>query len=121
MARYSLVWINDDGWRLSHDDEYVKRLSLETKSADDATLEDLAEFCDSEAENANYHNLVGAHEIVAAALLKAGGREKATEMMRVIAEFGGLAEITDESDIWKALGVKKTKRGFTVTDKKKLE
>ena len=54
------------------------------------TLEELADFCDQEAESRNNHNFVCSHKILSALLFKQLGREKATKIMQEIAEYSGL-------------------------------
>jgi len=54
------------------------------------TLEEIADFADREAEGRNNGTYVGAHRILAALLHRKLGREQATEIMREIAEYGGL-------------------------------
>ncbi len=53
-------------------------------------LEELAEMCDLNAESRNDHEYIGAHRLLAALLFKKVGRDKATEIMFEIAEYGGL-------------------------------
>lgn len=55
-----------------------------------ATLEELADFCDQNAEGRNNHSFVGAHRILAAILHQQVGRDTATTIMRAIAEYSGL-------------------------------
>jgi len=54
------------------------------------TLEELANFCDQNAESRNNHDFVGSHRLLAAMLIKQLGREIATDIMFEIAEYGGL-------------------------------
>ena len=54
------------------------------------TLEELANFCDQEAESRNSHSFVGVHKLLVALLFQQLGREKATTIMREIPEYGGL-------------------------------
>lgn len=54
------------------------------------TLEEIADFSDTEAEGSNNHAFIGTHRVLAALLHAKLGREKATEIMREIAEYGGL-------------------------------
>ena len=53
-------------------------------------IEDLADFCDQDAESRNNHRFVGVHKLLAAILYKHLGREKSTIIMHEIAEYGGL-------------------------------
>jgi hypothetical protein len=54
--------------------------------------EELADWCDREAENANYHRMVGAHMWLSGILVKEAGEDVATKVMRAIADVGGLHE-----------------------------
>lgn len=54
------------------------------------TLEEIADFSDTEAEARNSHEYCGTHRILAALLHRKLGREQATAIMREIAEYGGL-------------------------------
>ncbi len=64
-----------------HDDE---------RSGEDATLEELADMCDHDAEASNRHSFVGNHRLLAALLYRYVGRQQAGVIMRDIAERGGL-------------------------------
>lgn len=55
-----------------------------------STLEELADFCDGNAEARNGYDHVGCHRILAALLFNQVGRETSTRIMREIAEYGGL-------------------------------
>lgn len=68
-------------------------MTSEGTPADDATLEDIAAFCDMEAESANRHGMVGVHLWLALYLQREVGREAATRILREIAERGGLDEL----------------------------
>jgi hypothetical protein len=57
---------------------------------DNFTLEELADLCDEQAEQRNAHEFVGSHRLMAALLHRKTGRDKATDIMRQIAEMGGL-------------------------------
>lgn len=90
MSVKQIIWFEDDGERfLAYQDHYHPQ----GDDASDATLEDLADFCDLGAESANAHDFVGAHRLLAALLHKHVGRQKATEILREIAELGGLDEM----------------------------
>ena len=54
------------------------------------TLEEIADFCDNNAEARNNHEFLGTHRLLAVMLYKRFGREIATEVMFEIAEYGGL-------------------------------
>lgn len=58
---------------------------------DTATIDDLAELCDQDAEDRNAHDFCGVHQALAKLMLKSGFGEEATRLlMRDIAELGGL-------------------------------
>lgn len=54
------------------------------------TLEELADMCDQDAESRNNHSFVGLHKLLSALLFRRFGREKTTEIIYEIAEYGGL-------------------------------
>jgi hypothetical protein len=54
------------------------------------TLEELADFCDQKAEDMNAHEFIGSHRILAAVLYRKLSRWMATEILKEIAEQGGL-------------------------------
>lgn len=56
---------------------------------DDATLEELVELCDGDAESCNAHEFCGSHRLLGAILYRHLGRAKATEIMLDIARYGG--------------------------------
>ncbi len=76
-------------------------------------LEELVQMCDQEAESRNNHDYVGAHRILATLLFNKLGREKATEIMLEIAEYGGLDamnrlyadQLKDNLNAYKDLGI----------------
>lgn len=56
-------------------------------------LEELAEFCDHHAENANHHSFVGTHRSLANLLLVVAGRDAAKQVFEAITRAGGLHEL----------------------------
>lgn len=60
------------------------------ENADKATLDELAELCDRDAEAKNRHAFCGAHEALGLLLLQHVPKAKATEIMRAIAHERGL-------------------------------
>lgn len=92
MAKRELVWEID---HYDDEDETYLRFRDETSSDDVRTepvptLEELADFCDNRCENRNYHDFVGSHRALAVILIRSVGREKATEIMRTVAEYDSL-------------------------------
>lgn len=69
-----------------------KGSTKEPADAENTTLEDLYEYCDSEAENANYHSFVGTHQKLANLISKLGSEAIAKAVMFEIAKSGGLHE-----------------------------
>lgn len=57
--------------------------------AGDLTTEQLAQFCDDEAESDNYHHLVGVHAKLVT-LIEMYDLDTANRVLREIAEYGGL-------------------------------
>ncbi len=73
---------------LVYADKYIPR---GTPARDTATLDELAELCDHDAENCNRHDFCGVHRKLARMMLETGfNREGARLLMRDIAERGGL-------------------------------
>ncbi len=73
-------------------------------------LEELAQMCDLNAESRNDHDYVGAHRLLAALLFTKVGREKATEIMLEIAEYGGLdymVGMDGQKPVYEEFGIKK--------------
>jgi hypothetical protein len=56
------------------------------------TSEEIAHWLDDEAENANYHGLVGAHVWLAEIIAREAGEPVAIKVMIEIADMGGLHE-----------------------------
>lgn len=85
------------------------------------TLEEIADFSDIEAESRNNHAFTGAHRILAALLHRKLGREKATEIMREIAEYGGLDGMSGcggEPDAFADFGIKEYDEDWKLIDGK---
>ena len=105
----NLVWVDwKDGSDLcigySDDAKYGK-----ITEGPSMTLEMLADFCDQKAESCNAHEYVGAHRALAALLYRECQRVKATEIMRMIAERGGLNGMNGvfrEKDSFSEFGIK---------------
>ena len=77
----------EENWLDYKEDEIYDPILDETPTP---TLEELANMCDQEAESRNNHSFVGLHKLLAALLFQQLGREKATTIMREIAEYSGL-------------------------------
>jgi len=83
-----LVWAKYDGDDLSSLTYADATPTVEIVGpAKDVSLEALANFCDEKAEDGNF---VGCHRLLATILYRSVGRRYATEIMREIAEHGGL-------------------------------
>jgi len=89
MERQRIVWIMDDaesnetGYLGYHSD-----FNREERPGDDATLEELADLCDHDAEALNRHVFVSNHRLLAALLHRHVGRRLAGIIVRDIAERG---------------------------------
>jgi len=93
---YAYMW--DDN---SPSDEIEKHAVL--------SLEQIADFCDRNAEGRNNHTFCGSHRILAAFLHRKLGRAQATVLMREIAEYGGLDGMSGaggEADAFADFGIK---------------
>jgi hypothetical protein len=91
-----LVWIDYEdgsdiciGYRYEHD-EFDKIVP-----GPEMTIENIADFCDLNAESRNNHSYVGVHRLLSAILHAQYGRENATKTIRTIAEYGGLDEMNE--------------------------
>ena len=85
-------------------------------NGDDATLEELVEVCDQDAESCNAHDFCGSHRLLGSLLHKHLGRAKATEIMLDIARYGGqhgMGGICRSGDAYRDLNV--GKNGFDWT------
>lgn len=108
MGRKTIVWTREDGDEADHLAYRDPKWGIDGPSADAARAEDLADLCDQEAEGANVHDFCGVHRLLAALLHEHVGREKATAILRDIAERGGLHAMNGvacEGDAFANLGV----------------
>jgi hypothetical protein len=64
-----------------------------------ATLEHFADYCDRKAEARNNHEYTGAHRVLAALLHQQLGRDGATHLLHLIAEYGGLDRMVGVGEI----------------------
>ncbi len=94
---------------LTYDGKVYGDAKVLSKGAEDATIEELVELCDQDAEGHNAHDFCGAHRLLGAVLFQNYGRESATATMREIALLGGLQGMTGvcgiKGDAYKELGV----------------
>ncbi len=96
--RLKLLWVRErdgDEWSdkfLARDEGYFGGDGVIGK-ADDADINQMAEFCDHEAENGNYHGLVGMYGQLTKIMIKEGvDADAARRVMQHIAELGGIHE-----------------------------
>lgn len=73
---------------LDYKDEII--LQEGDEIGDSIPLKALADFCDQYAESRNNHEFCGTHRLLAIILFKQVGKDKATSIMKEIAEYGGL-------------------------------
>jgi len=59
------------------------------------SLEEIANLLDQDAENWNLHDFVGTHRCLAKLLHQQLGRDRATAVLKNVAEHGGLHRIED--------------------------
>ncbi len=72
------------------------------------TLEEIADFCDSNAQSRNNGEYCGTHRILAAVLHSKMGREQATMILTEIAEYGGLdgmSGVGGQADAFEDFGI----------------
>jgi hypothetical protein len=106
LKKHTLVWIDyEDGSDLciGYRDECEKYDKI--VSGPEMTLEQIADFCDLNAENRNNHSTIGIHRLIATILYRKLGRNIATEILQDIAEYGGLDEMNQSSKIFKNFGI----------------
>lgn len=85
----------DEGeWLAMRDDYPVSRLATD----DDIGLESLADMLDQDAENANMHDFVGCHRKLGGIILRRTNRSIATEVLRDLADVGGLQGLAESED-----------------------
>lgn len=88
MPKKTIVLVKGDEYtHLEYEDEVWEGEIIKNY---DPSLEELADFCDQNAESGNNYAFCGSHRILAALLHKTLGREQATKVMLGIAEYGGL-------------------------------
>lgn len=69
--------------------------TVKAKNASKATMDQLTDLCDRDAENRNKHAFVGSHRALGELLTTRLGAMAATNLMRDIAYAGGLHEMTE--------------------------
>lgn len=97
MAKNKLHWITEGGeGRYIGDDGSLGWLSKEANhevaTTNNTTSAELAEYCDLEAEGANYHNFCGVHAKLAALIVDRSSEQVARSVMYEVALAGGLHE-----------------------------
>ena len=86
------------------------------RGTDSATLEELVDLCDRDAENRNAHDFCGVHRLLGALLYNQTGRPAATALMAWIAQRGGLqgmAGICSDGDAYGELNVGEAGRDWS--------
>ena len=74
-------------------DRFPKGTVILRKDAEDATLSELTQLCDQEAENSNAHSFCGTHAALGRMLKNETGVKLATKIMLSIALVGGLQKL----------------------------
>ncbi len=95
---------------LTYDGTVYGDAKVISRGGEDATLEELVELCDRDAEDVNAHDFCSIHRLLGAVLFRRYGRESATASMRDIALMRGLhgmGGICCEGDAFKELNVGK--------------
>lgn len=92
--RQQLVWVVEGGARCLDYLDKDPGGGVNGPPADDATLEQLADFCDGMSreapEGSDLRLMAGVHRLLAVILHRRCGRVTATDVMHEVAEFGGL-------------------------------
>jgi len=73
--------------------KFGRETLLIRKDAEDATLDELTQLCDQQAENSNDHAFCGTHEALGKILKKEVGDKLSTQIMLQIALKGGLQRL----------------------------
>ena len=89
MAKQKIVRVgsDEDGWLGYKEKEMFEPIFDENPTP---TLEELVNMCDQDAESLNNHSFVGLHKLLCTLLFQHLGREKTTNIVYEIAEYGGL-------------------------------
>ncbi len=98
MKKKRLIWVCDENYATDLKGNPVPCLVYADKytpkgrpARGDASIDEIAELCDQDAENKNRHDFCGVHAKLAQLMLKTGFNEEAVRLlMRDIAERGGL-------------------------------
>jgi hypothetical protein len=94
---------------LTYEEPYVDD-ELVSSGAADATLEELVQLCDQDAESVNAHDFCGAHRVLGGLLYRETGRANATNLMREIAlrrGLHGMNGVCVKGDAYEEFGVGK--------------
>lgn len=95
---------------LTYDGKVYGEAKVVSTGGTDATLEELVDLCDHDAEDRNAHDFCSIHRLLGAVLYRRFGRESATAAMLDIALLGGLqgmGGICSKGDAFTELGVGK--------------
>lgn len=80
------------------------------------SLKEYVDLCDMEAESRNNHDFVCVHRLLAKVLIAEVGEDYATNILKTIAEYGGLDGMNGcngEPDAYKELGLKRDWGDYT--------
>ncbi len=105
---FRILYQNETDPYLSYDGEVYGADKIISTGGTDATLEELVDLCDKDAENRNAHDFCCIHRLLGAVLYRRYGRESATAAMLDIAMLGGLqgmGGICSDGDAFAELGV----------------
>lgn len=96
----TLVWATEDGQRYLTTTEFCplehgQYATHQKGEPSDANLDDLVKYCELEAEGANMHSLNGVHKLLASLLVKRLGKCTTEDIMRMLAEEGGLSGLAE--------------------------
>jgi len=81
----------EEDWTLVYnDDSLLRDTTTVVDYAYKPSLEEIVDFLDHQAEDENHHDFVGKHKALAALLCTLEGRERATEILTLLAEYKGL-------------------------------
>ena len=97
IATAGVYWMANEGegygWFMTVSPSYYPNTRAAT--AKEITAENIASILDQDAENENYHELVGAYKWLAQVVTRCAGSTNALSVLHEIAQAGGLMKRRD--------------------------
>ena len=91
MPKRKIVQFEEDGecW-IGYESDYSKKYNKIVNENPTTDIKEIVDLCDQEAESRNNHGFVCLHRLLAKMLIGEVGEDYATNIMKTIAEYGGL-------------------------------